>query len=346
MEATGYNEALAGYTFTRGTKVIEVDDDDNEIASYPIIPQNESPEDAALRRQMLQHGLSEVGQVVAEIDLDERGDDYSDDEMDEDYDSDEEDEDEDEDQYGRSTRREVTDEYRQQMLDLETKLNARMLENLGPRLDLHPLAAYSDDVRKLVIQKDDTKVEPADSGVDADSDAEPKKKGVRFADNLDISPGPLSTQDTSRPVASSTPTISDTIVERSERNPEPAKAPRISRFKSSRSTSNPNAEASSTSQIAEDQLVSRGPSGRTIANTIVEHSLSEPNPQAPDEFDPNIINREVQTQYHKMRNTMIQQQGGFRPTAEDEDNPLVEERDGKAKKVSRFRAARMKADGL
>jgi unconventional prefoldin RPB5 interactor 1 len=68
-------------------------------------------------------------------------------------------------------------------------------------------------------------------------------------------------------------------------------------------------------------------------------------PHVPDEFDPVVVNREVQTQYHKMRNKMIQQQGGFKPTEEEEDHPLMEEKNGKTKKVSRFRAARLKAEG-
>jgi len=41
---------------------------------------------------------------------------------------------------------------------------------------------------------------------------------------------------------------------------------------------------------------------------------------------------------------MIRQQGGFKSADEvdDGEGPLMEERDGKVKKVSRFRAARMR----
>lgn len=59
-----------------------------------------------------------------------------------------------------------------------------------------------------------------------------------------------------------------------------------------------------------------------------------------------MINREVQTQYHKMRNRMIQQQGGFAETEEDVEDPIMEERGGMPKKVSRFKAAKLKAAGL
>src|SRR5690242_2516769 len=78
LERDGYNEDFDALNFTHGTKVIELDEDENMVASYPIIPQGESPEDAELRRQMLQYGLSEVGQVVAELDLDHPTADYSD----------------------------------------------------------------------------------------------------------------------------------------------------------------------------------------------------------------------------------------------------------------------------
>ena len=172
---------------SKGTKVIELDEDDNEIASYPIIPQGESPEDAALRRQMLQYGLSEVGQVVAEIDLDAPNEEFSDEDMDdydEDYDSDE---DEDEDQYGRSTRREITSDYQQQMLELEKKLNARMMENVGPAPDADTLAEFSGDVRTLKVRKDEDFDKSVDKPASSD-DASEKKKSVRFADDLDTSP--------------------------------------------------------------------------------------------------------------------------------------------------------------
>ena len=89
-----------------------------------------------------------------------------------------------------------------------------------------------------------------------------------------------------------------------------------------------------------------GPAGRTLANTIVEKDMSSAEPAAPDEFDPAVLNREIQAEYHKARNKFIQQQGGFKPTEEDEASPIVEERNGKTKKVSRFMAAKLKAEGM
>jgi unconventional prefoldin RPB5 interactor 1 len=353
LEETGYNEELADYNFTTGTKVIEVDEYDNEIASYPIIPQGESPEDAALRRQMLQYGLSEVGQVVAEIDLDGRDDDYSDEDMDEEYDEDyDSNVSELEDEHGRSLRREVTDDYRKQMLELEQKLNARMLENVGPRPDAHPLAEYSDDVRTLKVQKADK----FDKSVTEDNpvDTAAPRKGVRFADALEISPAPQKPKlpEAQPAPAPPAPTITDTIVERTGPTPPPptmgsSKPTKVSRFKSSRTQPTSSAiNPLPVPPVPEPLPVPKGPTGRALASKIVEHESASSEPHIPDECDPVVINREIQTEYHKMRNKMIQKQGGFKPSQEEEDYPLMEEKDGKAKKVSRFRAARLQADGL
>ncbi|KAF3037397.1 hypothetical protein E8E11_002789 [Didymella keratinophila] len=345
LEKDGYNEDFDALNFTRGTKVIELDRDDNLVASYPIIPQGESPEDAELRRQMLQYGLSEVGQVVAELDLDHPTAEYSD--FDDDYDDDDEDE-EDEDEYGRSTVPGVTDDYRQQMLDLERKLNARMLENIGPQADDDQTVEQAESVRLLKIQKDDK----FDATIDA---AKPKssqsdKKGVRFADDLDISSAPQPVRAPEPPAASKpTATISDTIVERPAQPLQPPTAPskpaKVSRFKSTRSHDptiplpNPH--------VLTPQPTPTGPAGRTLANTIVERApTSNTQVSEPDEFDPVVLNREIAAEYHKARNKFIQQQGGFKPTDEDERSPIVEERGGKTKKVSRFMAAKLRAEGM
>ncbi|KAF2269624.1 hypothetical protein CC78DRAFT_528826 [Lojkania enalia] len=356
LRATGYNENLADYNFNRGTKVIELDDDDEEIAQYPIIPQDESPEAAALRRQMLQYGLSEVGQVVAEINLDAPGGDYSDGEMDNEYDVeyDSDEESEEEDQYGRSTRREVTHEYRQQMMELEKKLNARMMENVGPRPDMHPLAEHADDVRRLVVRKDEQFRQPIDTAGSVPATLESKKKGVRFAESLDISsaPEPIRDQPLSAQTSAITaPTISETIVESTgsaARLPVPPafKPTKVSRFKSARTTVQTSFQTLPTPPVHEQPPIPQGPPGRTLANSIVEKGPEVSAPQAPDEFDPASINREIQVEYHKMRNKFIQGQSSFKPTEEDEFDPIMEEKDGKVRKVSRFRAARLKAEGL
>jgi unconventional prefoldin RPB5 interactor 1 len=350
LKATGYNEDLADYNFTSGTKVIELDDDENEIASYPIIPQGESPEDAALRRQMLQYGLSEVGQVVAEMNLEGRDDDYSDDEVDDDYDKDFDSESsEEEDKYGRSTRRELSDEYRREMLELEKRLNAQMLENVGPRPDVHALADHVDDVRTLRVRKD---VIFDESMASTQKDSKLAKKGVRFADGLDISPAPQPTKEptsATQPSPAPIPTMSDMVVERTQpasQPPVPSKPAKVSRFKSARASSTQPVPTVLPSPPVPVSNVPQGPQGQTLAKTIIEHDVQSADPRPPDELDPAVINREVQVEYHKLRNKMIQKQGGFKVTEEELDAPLMEEVDGKPRKVSRFRAARLKSEGL
>lgn len=352
LEAHGYNDALSDFTFVKGTNVVEVDQNDNMIATYPIIPQGDTQEEAALRREMLQYGLSEVGSVVAEIDLETPTIEYSDEDGDdfENYDS-EEDEEEDEDEYGRSIRREVSDDYRQQMLELEKKLNAKMMENVGPRPDNFPLAEYSNDIRTLIVQKGDNVTEPGVvNGVSSETTT--KKKGVRFADNVDVSQAPTASSLQEEPTFNSKktpkPTMSDTIVERTGPSPQPPSSPpeppKVSRFKSSRAaTAQPNVQILPSPPVPQPQPIPQGPKGRTLADTVTEHGSQSSNPQPPDEFDPVMINREIQVEYHKMRNKMIQQQGGFSPSAEEVESPILEEDIGKTKKVSRFKAAKLKA---
>ena len=60
----------------------------------------------------------------------------------------------------------------------------------------------------------------------------------------------------------------------------------------------------------------------------------------PDEMDPQLLHQEVATEYHRMRNRMIQRQGGFMMEEESKIIPLTEE-EGGPKKVSRFKAARL-----
>ncbi|KAF2472347.1 uncharacterized protein BDR25DRAFT_302584 [Lindgomyces ingoldianus] len=354
LTTTGYNEDLAAYTFNKGKKVIEVDEDDNEIVSYPIIPTDESPQDTALRRQMLQYNLDEVGQVVAEIDLDGPAE-YDSDEMDEDYGTEEdEDEVEDEDQYGRSTRPMLTEDYKQQMMDLERKLNAKMLENVGPRPDTHPLAEYADDVRKLVVQKDEKNGEPMVISEPLPQETGSKKKSVRFADNLDVSlPAPIEDwMEINQPNTPHAPTISDTIIERSGPTPTPtptipSKPTKVSRFKTARSSQpQPPAAALPIPNITTLPLTHQGPPGRPLSSTIIEHAPNQTPSQPPDDLDPVLLSREIQTEYHKMRNKVLQQQDGFALSEEDKHDPLMEERDGKVRKVSRFRAARLRQEGV
>ncbi|KZF26150.1 hypothetical protein L228DRAFT_235257 [Xylona heveae TC161] len=375
-------------------RIIEIndsDDDDEDERDPPVIPENESSEDAQLRREMLEYGLNEVGSVVAELDLDESGSQFSDGD---DYDEYGEDE-EDEDKYGRSTRREISDDYRQEMLELEKQLNARMMQNAGPGGEIPP------DLRATGAAQFHIKDEEVeDVSEKPKQKSEEGKKGVRFAEALDIAPP-------SKPVAKeppapvsvdkdAPPAIQDSIIERkapATSAPGPAApAPRrVSKFKSARQAADTSPASSKETpqptkvangplangivernnrssgsslplfpasgskpkqfmgpiKMADEERtrkVPEGPSGKTLANAVVENDPSALAPPFdPDEFDPALLEHQVAVEYHKMRNRMVQRQGGFLPQDEEEEIvPLAPEEGGSGeKKMSRFKAARL-----
>ena len=117
---------------------------------------------------------------------------------------------------------------------------------------------------------------------------------------------------------------------------QPRKA---SRFKSERQTLTP---------TPAPQGIPKGPAGQILAGNLVERPNTRRSVVAPDPngFDPALHEREVARQFYDKRNSLIQQRGGFLPSPEDIDNPLMEEKDGKIKRVSRFRAARLNASGV
>lgn len=147
-------------------------------SSSPIIyPTDESPEDSTLRRQMLQYSMNEVGALVAEIKLDESDSSTFSDE--EDYKEGYESSIEEEDQFGRTTQSVVDEDYRKQMLELEQTLNAKMIENIGPNPGSHYSSIPNRDLEGGITH--------ATKSQDSLKDGVTKKKGVRFADQLEVS---------------------------------------------------------------------------------------------------------------------------------------------------------------
>jgi unconventional prefoldin RPB5 interactor 1 len=332
-----------------------------------VIPTDETPEDAALRREMLQYGISEVGAVVAELNLEDGSDwedgDYEDDTTD------------DEDAYGRSTGRVVDDELRQRMIELEERLGVRMMENVGKKasdIDIvrEGIGRISINGQEDVTSKSDEakKIPPAKSEHSA------SKKSVRFSDELDISPAskpapaPVVVEHKAAPVSD--------IIERSvpaqpaqSTTTQPQK--KQSRFKSARATPanviNGPLSASTTRQTGPPlplfpakpstpkpfsqsikfapafetpQTVPTGPKGKILAPEVIERDVPLNTASEPDDLDPHLLQQEVATEYHRMRNRMIQRQGGFLKEEESEIVPLTEE-EGGPKKMSRFKAARL-----
>jgi unconventional prefoldin RPB5 interactor 1 len=346
QKPTVLKDDLKHWNLKPGSKVFELDDE-GEVVSKQVVP-SDSPEDAELRREMLQYGLSEVSSVVAELEMEE--DEGTSDDSDDENDSNESEE---EDEYGRSTKSFVTQEYRQQMLELEKRLNARMVENVGPHADVHPLADVADDVRSLRVRNDEQFNELLPDTKELREDVVPKKKGVQFADDLDIADKVTLVAEVASAAPTAKETISDMIIERSgpasqkfAPNPEP-KPTKVSRFKSARTSNSQPPPMLPTPPIPKLPTLPTGPVGRTLAANVVENALRPSDVQAPNEFDPIILNREISREHHKMRNKMIQQQGGFKASKEEEEeDPIVELQNGETRKVSRFRAARLKADGL
>ena len=345
-------------------EVVNADHNPDDSKSWPIIPIGDSPEDTDLRRQMLEYSMNEVGAIVAEMDIDDNGSytSCSDDDEDDQYPSSTE---EDEDQYGRTTRPVITEEYRKQMQELEQKLNARIIENVGPNPDMSLSESHSGDTSsRLDLKQENTPRNMKTS----------KKKGVRFAEDLDMSkePPPASTElQTELMEISGSRPISETVVERSRNSVETSgnvpKKQKLSRFKSARSGIVPAVEgnAASLPMIAAVQAIKQpfagppnfaekerirqvpeGPQGRTHADVLIERTpRSDVNTATePDELDPALLHQEVAVEYHRMRNRMIQRNGGFMQTDDESaEIPVTEgnEDESGGRKMSRFKTARL-----
>ncbi|EKD13295.1 hypothetical protein MBM_08738 [Drepanopeziza brunnea f. sp. 'multigermtubi' MB_m1] len=336
----------------------------------PVIPKSESLEDAALRQEMLQYGMSEVGAVVAELELEEDSD-WTDDGYDDMSSID------DEDAFGRSTGRLVDDQVRQQMIELEERLGVRAMQNVGKAGDYDVVEEGIGRI-KIKGQLDENSSSPtiADYIIDSEpSEVEPRgstKKAARFSENLDISPSPVpsTAAPTTKPrVAAPVGDIVERIAPAQVATPVPQN--KASRFKTAQAASSsvlngPLASSSNLQGISlplhpakpstpkpfstsiafnpvndPSRTVPTGPEGKILAPTVVERDVPTSTfvPE-PDDLDPQLLHQQVATEYHKMRNRMIQKQGGFMKEEESEIVPFTEE-EGGPKKVSRFKAARL-----
>jgi unconventional prefoldin RPB5 interactor 1 len=314
---------------------------DAKPSEPPVIPVDESPEDAALRREMLQYGMSEVGAVVAELDL-EDGSDWTDD----DYDQEDSSSTGDEDEFGRSTSRVVDDEIRRQMIELEQRLGVRMMENIGKKASDYDVVkegigrvTINGQENSAAIEDSTVAMEKKSSRRDSSPAATSTRKSVRFSEELDISPAPKLPA-TVTPVARKTTAPVNDIVERTtlaQSTSVPSQPKKTSRFKSARTT----IPLEFSPVKNQTRTVPTGPEGTTLAPSVVEREIPQDSvPAEPDELDPHLLHQEVATEYHKMRNMMIQRQGGFMKEEESEIVPFTEE-EGGPKKMSRFKAARL-----
>ncbi|KAL6231513.1 hypothetical protein BDW75DRAFT_219990 [Aspergillus navahoensis] len=344
----------------------------------PVVNIDESPEDAQLRREMLRYGLDEVGAVVAELELD---DDASEISIDEEYDpypyDDEEEEEEDE--YGRSIGPVLDEDYHRQMRELEAKLNARGMWNVGKDTASLP-ADVKEDLEhpvKVKIEKTlETDGEPAPK-------AKPKKK-VAFADDLDIAPAPKPPAPESKNVAPGTsdvPVLSESIIERTkpEKTSTAVDAPapkKTSRFKTSRRSAGTTADASPTVQSTsfqrkptslgptpsmplfpakpaepkpfsqpisdklEKPLGPAKPKGRILADTLVERDISEGTATAPEPDElDEVLHRKEIATEFHRMRNRMAKQNGI--ALEEEEEMVPVEPEEPPKRISKFRASRM-----
>ncbi|KAI0126743.1 Prefoldin subunit-domain-containing protein [Xylariales sp. AK1849] len=341
------------------------------VISQPVIPADESEEEAQLRRDMLQYNLSELNPVVAELALEEG--DFTDDLDSETYSEYDEDEDEDdEDKWGRSTASVMSDEYRQRMIEIQERLNKRMLgSEQTPNDDDDEGRNLGEGIGRIHIKADETPADVVPAGIlksgvkpeDDDSTAiSNAKKGVRFAQNLDVAEQSSSVTDvapTKQPSKPETDPLSDVIERKNTESVKPAKIPakKASRFKMGRATDMSGQESTVRNPMMRNPIATNGsailperpnsdrptapegPEGQTMSTSILERELSL-TPKEPDELDAGLLEQQVAVEYHKMRNRLVQKQGGFMKEDESFIQPLTEE-EGGPKRVSRFKAARL-----
>ncbi|KAM0329189.1 hypothetical protein ACHAQA_004487 [Verticillium albo-atrum] len=350
-------------TALRVEQIMQTAKSQEQVArSEAVLPEDESEEDAFLRREMLKYGMDEVGAVVAELTLEEATDD--DEGFDEEYSEDEDDDEED--QYGRSTGSVIDDDYRQRMMELEQRLGikSRFTEQLkeedGDSDDNEPgglgritIQQEPQPPSNAAVKESATPARTSSLKTSVPDDSVDEKKSVRFAESLDIAPSDAVTtpeaSSTTEPAKPFVEPLSD-IVERSgpskrpESTPKPAR--KASRFKKDRGDT----PATSSSAVPKGPLdvpvrfldqdrptAPTGPAGKTIAQSVLERETTSIKPG--EEYNDDFMDQDLADEYHQKRRNFIQKHGGFLQEDESPIQPL-DEADG-GERMSRFRAARL-----
>ncbi|KAI0548347.1 Prefoldin subunit-domain-containing protein [Xylaria curta] len=316
------------------------------VISDPVMPADESPEEAELREDMIRYNketmMYEMAPIVAELQLEEG----SADDDDWDYDDSEED-DEDEDQWGRSTSGVVDDEYRREMLELKERLSKQTFGEQKASDDEED-DEFSEGIGRITVRSgnpDDSVQGGSESPVSneqaASSTTKDEAKSVRFAPSLDIAePSPSVAQPKSaQPQQPEVDPLSDVVERRSSQATQVTSTSgrKPSKFRKERASGGPMPAPEKPSDTA--RYAPSGPEGQTLASEILEHEPSNA-VKEPDELDANFLHQQVTEEYHKMRNRLIGRQGGF---LKEDTNPIqpLEEEEGGPKRVSRFKAARL-----
>lgn len=131
----------------------------SRTAQFPLNP-DDTEEEAQIRQEMLNYGLGEVGNIVAELELadadagaSEDGDEDMEDDLDGEEDEEEDDSDESmdresEDESGRSKATVHTEKYRNRMEELQRQLGLQM-ENVGPSPETNPVTGIKEQMELL-----------------------------------------------------------------------------------------------------------------------------------------------------------------------------------------------------
>ncbi|PKS12713.1 hypothetical protein jhhlp_000921 [Lomentospora prolificans] len=341
----------------------------------PVLPVDESPEDAALRRQMLDYtmdhsnpingGMGEIVAVMTDLHYEDSDDDsfnsFEDD--DEKEDDDEEDDDDDEDEYGRTTRRVVSAKYQERMLDLERRLGvqSRFTRQLASEIEVDDEDDSKEEgIGKIIVRR--TEAEPSkeppaknepssadtppNAGILKPSGVSSAKKSVKFAQELDIAPAEVEPRvdeltDATKPGKGQNP-VSEFIIEQTgpqSAQTQPERPRKISRFQKMKAAASETKEEELQKTEAEQDTIMQP---LAWSDTPTSHRKAS-KAASMDGFDEEITQREIADEYHRRRRRMIQQQGGF---LKEEQNPIepIGDDGEPPQRMSRFKAARLAKD--
>ncbi|KAF2669876.1 hypothetical protein BT63DRAFT_454057 [Microthyrium microscopicum] len=290
-------------------RVLELDDEEGLSDSEYTVINTSTPAGEVEARRELHNQLQQIGPVVATMDLEEDEGDWSED----DYESSSEEENE----YGMvNIRSQLDEDY---VKEMEALIKKHKMSNAGREVPSEPVLEKKSALSKGKLKFDDTSENP-------------NKKGVRFAESLDISSAPeeLIRNLPTKPVANPPPAGAPLAIEIVERpltqpsvsEPKPSTG-RLSRFKASK-MAKPKA-----SLPPEERVAISTSQNKNDLETIVQSQQTEP--PTIDEF---ALYRERMLSLDPSLDRSI-----FQASMDDEDQAAMVS--DKPQKISKFKAARL-----
>jgi unconventional prefoldin RPB5 interactor 1 len=355
---------------------------DEDRQQSPVTDVDESTEDAKLRREMFQYGINEVGAIVAELEMDEDASDVSFEEDYEYETDEDEDEDEfgrsytvlSEDYHQQMRALEAKLNARgmwnmgkdSQSLpaDVRKELDAPAAEHSRPENGILDGPVKEKKPKKRVAFADDLDIAPAPDPPVAEKILPPQADVTVLSDSI------VERTDRShdtRPAATDAPKkasrfksargagnesdltdntppgmpihFAESRATRKQTNAAPASVP-PPLFPAT--PKEPKPFSTPITDIPNIPSVPQPPEGKTLADNLVERDIA-PGIAAPpeaDELNEEIHRREIATEFYKARNRLVQQNGRFVNDDEQEMVPIEDE--DPPKRISKFKAARMR----